>query len=282
MDRDTNRVLRHKYLLVSAYNKNFYCKLSGSGQPGNLWYTFHFGGKSRYCITISVIGANPTEAYMDRVEYDAQCIKDGPLEKGGGTAKLLSIALWVLVTFFPTLQKIKFLDDSHIECIQGSTLKKMNLASDYILKYGMTWYERIFHATLPDSVKSAYQNSLAVLDNPLDDFNLQVNRLPRLEKYRNIYVASTTPKDFFEHLRKQYGSKYCEEVCDWIHMYVRLLNIEWYNSMWVIPAETVTKPQGFSMKQVQNPMQGGRYTRKRRQILHYEGNSIGVYDGTYI
>jgi hypothetical protein len=279
---NTNRVLRHKYLLVSGHNRNFYCKLTGNGQPGNLWYTFHFGGKTKYCITISLVGSNPIEAYIDRVEYDAQCIKDGYLEKGGGTTTLLSIALWVVITFFPSLQKIKFTDDSHIECIQGSKLKKMNLASDSILKYGMTWYERIFHATLPDTIQNAYKESLAILEKPLNDFNFQVSRLPRLEKYRDIYAASTSPKHFFEHLRKQYGSKYCEEVCDWIHMYMRLLDIELYTSMWFILKETITKPQGFSMKEMQNPMQGGRYTRKRRQSLKYEGSTIGVYDGTYI
>jgi hypothetical protein len=277
-----NRINKSIYLLLKGYNKQFYCKFHGSGDPGNLWYTFYFGGKSTYCITIAMKGNPPTEAYMSRVEYDAKCIKDAPLEKNGGTAKLLSISLWVIKTFFPSIEKITFMDDSHIECIQGSKLKKMSLACDYMLKYGMTWYEKLFHATLPDDLNPRYKSSLPVLEQPLEDFEYQVGQLPSLEKYKDKYLVSTSPKHFFEQLRKQYGSNYCEEVCNWIHMYIRLLNVDWSNSNWFIPAETIVKPPGFSMGRVENPFKGGKYTRKRRKSLKYDVPSIGSYEGDFI
>ena len=278
-----NRVLRYKYLLLTTNTDTYYCKLTGSGNPGDLWYTFQFGGRKTYCVTLSLKGNTPSEAYLDRVEYDIRCNRDSSLEKRGGTSKLVFIALWVVVTFFPSIQNINLIDDSHIECIQGNKLKKMSLACDSILKYGMTWYERTFHAVLPNDLMNIYKQSLVVLDNPLDDFEYQSNRLPFLEKYKDIYKLSTTPKHFFEQLRKTYGDGYCEEVCDWIHKYIRILGIQWYNSNWFIPAESITKPLGFSMKEIKNPFQGGKYTRKRQRNVKYENteSNVGVYDTNY-
>lgn len=277
---DKNRLSTEVYLVISGYNREYYCKLIGSGKKDKIWYTFLFGGISTFCITISTKGNAPTEASLDRVDYDARCGKDSPLEKGGGMAKLISTALWLVKFFFPTIKTITLTDDSHIECIQGNKMKKMSLSCDYILKYNMTWYEKIFHAILPDSLYNDYKKSLEILSTELDNYEYQVSRLPCLQKYKDIYLKSNTPKDFFENLRKHYGTEYCSEVCDWIHKYITILGINLYNQSWYIPSTAIAKPPGYSMKRVDKPIVGGKkYTRKRvRKYVDDARPSIGVYE----
>lgn len=280
MSLNKKRLSSTAYLVITGYNNEYYCKIVGNGEPDKLWYTFLFGGTSTYCITISTKGNTPTEASLDRVDYDVRCNKDSSLEKGGGMTKLLSIALWLIKFFFPTIKNITLTDDSHIECIQGKKMKKMSLASDYILKYNMTWYEKSFHAILPDTLYNNYKNSMNILTEELDDYEYQVSRLPYLEKYKDIYLKSTTPKQFFENLRNHYGMEYCSEVCDWIHKYITILGINLYNQSWYIPTNTITIPSGFSMKRIEKPVVGGKkYTRKCvRKYIDDSRSSIGVYE----
>jgi hypothetical protein len=278
-----NKIEKVKYLLISDNNNEYYCKLIGNGVPGNLWYTFHFGGKKNYCITISTKGNKPEQASLDMIEYNKDCNKNNSLSKSGGTINLLQIALWVVITFFPSIQQIKLLDNSHIDCIQGKKLKKMCLASDYILKYKMTWYERTFKATLPPELYNTYKSSLNILDKPLEDFEFQSHRLYNLQKYKDIYLSSTTPTNFFENLRNYYGTSYCLEVSDWIQKYMILLSVSWFPQEWFIPSNQILKPNGFTMNLIDNIIKGGNYTRKVRH-KYYENkvSSLGIYEGAFL
>jgi len=204
-----------------------------------------------------------SEGYIDRIEYSKACVKDGSLEHRKGTEHLVSTALWTCHQLFPYLKVFTFQDDSHIYCKEGSKLYKLNLAYDYILKYGKTWYETKFHATLPAPLFAEYSKSLEALDAPLELFEYQAGRLPALSAYESLYKVSSSPRDFLERLRIQSGANYCFEVGKWLSQYMGILRISLFNTSWYIMIDRLEEPVGYEIKESQA---GGKHTKPTRRI----------------
>jgi hypothetical protein len=277
-----------KYYSISSNKKQYYCKESSYTSPdGTKSITISFGGKSVYCVVAAWKSTLPTTLYLDRVEFDKGCIKQGTLEhKQGtlehkqGTQDMVSTALWTIHTLLPTVKTITFTDDSHILCEEGSKLYKLSLALEYSLKYNQTWYQMKFNATLPKSLLETFESSLLNLDKSLDDFTFMIERAPYLKPYESIYKESKSPREFFDKLRKQYGREYCFQVRTWIRDYLETkIGIQSYPRDWYITVDTLQQPLEFSIEPTTNTMRGGTRRKKRRTIIddEYTSGMMGYY-----
>lgn len=247
-------------------------------------YSLSFGGKHNFCVTAGISADTPTKCYVDRVEYNESCIKDGILEERGGIIKLVKAALWTIIQLIPSIEYITLKDDSHIYCEKGSKLYKLNLAYDYILKYNKTWYEKHFNAIIYNKDNyNAYKKSLNMLDASLNNIEFIVDKIPYLEKYREIYNISLSPRDFINNLRKVYSKTYCFEVGAWLTSYMELLDIKYYWDMWCIYKNTIKKPDNFTINPT-NSIRGGNRTNikyKNYRLMPSCNSSescIGYYD----
>jgi hypothetical protein len=269
------------YYVVSANKKQYYCKESTyTITDGTKSVTVSFGGKSVYCVVAAWKSTSPTTIYLDRVEFDKGCIKQGSLEHKQGTQDMVSTGLWTIHTLLPTVNTITFTDDSHILCEEGSKLYKLSLALEYSLKYNQTWYQMKFNATLPTDILENFQSSLLNLDKPLDEFSFMLERAPYLKPYEQLYSQSNSPRDFFSRLREQYGTQYCFQVRMWIRDYLETkIGVQPYTKDWTIPVDTLRSPKEYSIQPTTNSMRGGTRRKKRRTVIEdeYTSGMMGYY-----
>lgn len=270
---------------VKGNGKEFYCKLLTISYGEKSIYSLSVGGKKEFCVTIAI--KSDDIAYIDRVEYSDFCVKDGVLAIEGGMVIILSVSLWVVKQLFPTIKIFTLTDDSHILCIRKQKQYKLSLANDYIIKYGKTWYENKFNAILPDEITPLYKKSQEVLDLPIDPFEYQRDRAVFLTKYENTYRTAGTPREFITMLRSEYGDRYCIEVGLWLTRYMELLNVKIFKDSWMIPASSLSEPEGYELTKVDisQDMGGGlfRISKRTRKIRNKDGFSIGYWnpEGNY-
>ena len=258
-----------KKYIVSALDKKFYCKITLIPQYNKPpAYSLSFGGKDTYCIIIAI---DNNIGYIDRVEHDEKCVKDGSLEETGASIKLVKACLWTVKMLFPEIIKLTLKDDSNINCKKGSKEFKLSLSYDYIIKYNQTWYEKHFGAVLPSNNTIEYKKSLEVLDEELKSFNLISSRFEYILPYKDIYLSSSTPRQFIQNLRNVYGDQYCFEVGGWLSRYMELLTVEIFKNKWYIPIEHVKNIQNYSIEETADTIKGGKTkkTRKTRRTRNF-------------
>jgi hypothetical protein len=262
----------------------YYCKVVEFSARGSVTYNVAVGGPDTFCFLISMKPSNGYIPYIDRVEYNDGCALDGNLSS---IEDLTKAALHATLFLFPHIQHFTLMDDSHIDCIRGDKRYRLNLAYDSVLKRNQTWYENRFGAVLPGSVSEPdtllgrYKDSLKVLDEPAEHFEIIVRSLPYIGKYKEQYVASESPRDFINKLRTVYADKYCIEVEKWLPGYMEYLTVAIFKSEWIIPANAVNAPSGFRLELVspETKRGGGRKRRlvTRRNSKARKGRSVGTF-----
>lgn len=260
-----------KKFVVSAFGKQYYCKTTETMDKEGPAYTFSLGGRSYYCITIAIRSNAPAIGYIDRMEYNKACVKNGSLEHKQGTAQLGITALWTFHKLFPEVTRFTLMDDSHIYCEDDSKLFKLNLAYDYIVKYNKTWYEDKFKAYLPPSLMKMYKESCKILDEPIDAFGFMVERESRIRAYKTIYNESKTPREFINKLRAKLGTQYCFDVGKWLSSYIEILRVNIFKNEWIIDIEDLHRPDKYSIAETQDELRGGgkKQTRKNRKPRNF-------------
>ena len=273
------------YYSVYGFEKQFYCKVTPIvNYNRSVSYTVSFGGKDTYCMIIAIDSNVSTEAYIDRVEYNEACIKEGVLEETGGTYKLVKSALWSVILIFPLIQCFRFKDNSYLYCEKKSKLHKLNLAYDYVIKYGQTWYEKNFSATLPESLFNLYKKSLDILNNPLVSYEQQVKEAHYIQEYESIYKLSKSPREFITNIKKEYKEDYCFRVGKWLDSYMDVLNINIYNASWVIFKKDIQEIDNFRLVPASLQHKGGKTRTKSKKNKQFKiifgeqtENNIGYY-----
>jgi len=272
----------NKQYLVKGFRKEFIAKtyFIRNDYSDSLSGTYTFGGKDEVCVVIALKDIRSDSAYIDRIEYNNACVKDGSLEQGTGTFQMITLGLWTFHTLFPSIAKLEFIDDSHIYCEEGSKVYKLNLAYDYIIKYNQTWYQRLFRALLPEQYMLDYMKSLQVLDEPLRPFELQKLSMTYLIPYETIYKRSTSPRDFIQNLRSHYKKSYCFEVGAWIDRYFMTLRVNTFKQHWYINIDLLSTSSDFKIM-----VGGGRKTRRQKHLKNFRlisssdepSSSMGLY-----
>lgn len=257
--------------LVKSGNNSFYCKVSpfqnynsNSTSTPTVRATISFGGNDQYCLVIALPDITKDHGYIDRVEYNKACVKDGSLTPREGMQQFVSTCLYTMTRLFPNIKNLNLKDDSRIYCQEGSKTHKLSLAHDYILKYNQTYYEKKYIAQLPPPLYEKYKESLNVLDAPLDPYEFQVQRFPQLLPYQEIYTSSSSPRMFLQALRTAYNDQYCFEVGPWLHKYMDMLQIKIYEDDWFIMPHNLGKPTNYTIRKTTNRLRGGSKTVKKR------------------
>ncbi len=271
--------MEEKYFQVNSSGRQFLYKETTLFLPGGNKITASLGGPTKMCIVIAIQPNKPV-AYIDRVEYDSQCSLNGIHKRQNGTFDLVRTALWIVHTRFPHITVFTLKDDSHINCEEDSKRYKLNLAYDYILKYGETWYQNKFDATLPNNYYEDFKDSIKCITEPLDNIDYLISRgADYLESYRTTYIDSSSPYDFFKKLREQYGDQYCHQVCNWISKYMILLGVKLFYDSWLISVDKVIEPPNYSIlpKKKKN-IYGGTRRRRRMSIRRRKQDEYDEYD----
>jgi hypothetical protein len=238
-------------------------------------YTITLGGKDASCVVFGTRcekGAQVTEMYLDRVEYNSKCAKNEDLIRKTGTMDMVHTALWFVKDLFPSLKKVTLMDDSHIECFVRGRKYKLPLAQDYIIKENKTWYQDKFNAELPKELAEMFQKSLNILDWRCDPIDQLVEKgAIFLTEFKDTYSVSLSPRDFIKRLQKELGDQYCSKVALWLAKYFMFLHIDVYKLHWQIMSANFKKPVQYKKEPYVLKTDGGsttRRTRKRRTITH--------------
>lgn len=286
--------------IITGYELKLYCKLlkTNIGKPDYKCVISFGTGMKKFCLTALYDESKPTEIYIDRVDNNELCLVDVKLsDYQRGTVKLIKIALFTMSSFFPNVTKFKLYDDSQLYCESNSKLYKLSLSYDYILKYNLTWYQQHFHAQLPNnsfnnspSIMAIYLNSLKVLDEPILDYSLMLNRFNIIENYKKEYEMSNTPREFINNLRIKFGKRYCHEVGKWLNQYMIKLQIKLLSEFWYIPSSNIDSVPNYTIQKLPNNnvkkiLNGGKSTTKKRNKNSYriisDSNFTDSFMGTY-
>ena len=209
------------------------------------------------------------------------------MEENKSMEVLLKAALWFTLQLYPSIKIFELEDDSNIYCIKKSKSYKLSLAYDYILKYGQTWYEKKFHAVLPDIMMRDYKKSQDILSAPLVPFEEIVKSITVLKPYESTYRAAKTPRDFIQTLRVEMGlDKYCMEVGKWLTKYIEHLGVQMFKEKWYILSETLQEPSSFDFQKLPyEPKVGGgarlrirKEKQKSTRKSKVSGGAIGYYN----
>lgn len=267
---------------VRSYGIETCCKIIeyNSNDPVNYKRTFAFGKvMKQWCLTASCRTTAPDHIYIDRIEAHDTCFIDKkPIEES--TAKLVRLALYVMRSIVPSIDRFTLKDDSYIYCNGKDYGPKISLAYEYILKYNQTWYQHKFGAVLDGflsqttdiasvqsednvehiivpimsvdtlfrvvtrSLMSYYLKSLAILDMQCDQYDDIITDCPYIKKYEAEYRAASSPRDFMHKVRGQFTKEeYCMNVKNWLHSYMEFLGIMVYYDAWYIPSIAVETPK---------------------------------------
>lgn len=277
---------------VKSYEKTFLFTVTAmNDSSGNIrLLSFKLGGRKDNCITIGIdLQTSPTEAVISYVEYDANCVLIGNLQKGQGTVLMLRTALYCVYKYCPQIKTFVFSDCSNYSCMINGKLQKVNLAYDYIANHKQTWYEYQFKAFLKDSNKrKEYNDSLIIMDSKeLKPLWENIKYSPKYdEKYSPFeidYEESTTLLEFFNKLKQKLGNEYCSKVGYWTQYFLRdMANIKFFSDNWIIDVNSLVEPEGFSViKTGGGDKRHQRKTRKLNRKLNRKINMIDLWiDGS--
>lgn len=282
-----------------------YCKITqyeyADGKRNK--YTFSFGtGPQRYCMIVSIDGRDYHTAYIDRVDRLEKCSRGVKLtDIVDAMGKFVPLGLYAIKKMCPWVSRFTLKDDSKIVC-DGVRGPSIGMAYDYLIKYNMTWYQKKFGAQLDglvtgkedangdgdekgietlslsldggkqvdvrvvkDSLMYQHLRSLEVLDQPCREFALLRDHFPELETFRDVYEASSSPRDFIMRVRAGFSdpASFCRGVSRWFDRYMSSLRILLFMDSWFIPSEGVVEPEGFAVgmpvkESVLNTYQGGK------------------------
>ncbi len=267
---------------VSGFGKTFAVKINKYSMPAGTKYSIFFGGPHKHCLTFGYDTSSPESVYLNLVEYNEGCAIGDILRRGGDTAKLVKVALYVIKKMFPSADRVTFEDDSHIFCESAAATaanQKISLAHDSILKYNMTWYEKHFGARLPGDLYDKYRTSLHVLDDsamlPMGYFMDHVTTLSEEEK--GVYMQATSMRDFMGRLRDMYGDEYCSHIHGWFHTLMGVMGINLYSTQWYIPYDAIVRPANYRERLLAGGKRNDCTRRRSKRNGGHHGKRIAAH-----
>ena len=239
-----------------------------------------FGKKLRtFCISITYDHTKPTELCLDRVESAKDSIAyDRVTDLERDAVRCMKLVLYMVKQWFPRVIVIRFADDSKIIC--RTKPHPLMLSHEYITKYGKTWFEYHFHASIDESrgydKPIDYYHALEILTQPHRNvYRYVVNLIPAIIPFEAQYVASTTPREFLENVRIHLGDSYWENGSTVLIAYLRYLRIHpilrWKILMNDVENIPDVERKGIAQDDAIRMLNGG-YTRRtrRNQMPRYQ------------
>ena len=220
---------------ISLHTFNYIFEINDTKMKSSNEYFTIYNKNGNYCIRIKKDFEEPTEIYLQHLNFFESCAKNKSLIRKTGTIEMLLSILQYVSNFYNTELKYIFQDDSSIN-ISGHILK-LNLI--YILLYGETLYMKNLNAyclseefninlqiineylnTNKDNLAKFFLKSFEfdydnnnIFENAiLEDFinlisknNRTITKKQVWWDIKKIYRSSTTSRDFLQLLHKKYG-----------------------------------------------------------------------------
>lgn len=250
----------------------------------------YMGGTKKGCVELIVNGINVPETYhrfadplvakMPVVEYDQNCaLSPGGLLRGEGTRIMVRTAIEILILMYPHVKCLELDDASNMACmasslsVPDSSSLTVSLPHLSIFTSGMTWYEKHFHATLPEvqrhvlyreKVTSAFQTPLHVPFEVV--FHEYLPRFPNIILLQSSYESTKSLNAMAEKALSTLGKdKFCETIAPWLENFVnKLLKGINVNSVWTIQLSNFTQRLStFSMKKTDKSFSGGAFSARQ-------------------
>ena len=227
-------------------------------------YTRFTLGHKVKCVSIIVYEKDPL-AHLEGFSYKPGCgLKSknkAPLDPGTGTTRMLKVAFATVLHFFPKLQGFTLKDRSFLECQGLPRTAPPNPSEDLedlisrpivylyelsLAKYGQTYYQRRFGATLQRSNDQDFQKLIQHLNEPLPEMKVfwkeyvhihereMLHETIRLLKH--TYGCASTLSDLVKKLKDHD----CVVFAYWLHdWFTKRCPIPLPELLWQIPSSEV-------------------------------------------
>lgn len=267
-------MIDRKAFKITSYDKTFFCNVMTYGDNTTISINEDSEIDKHIILSINRLKSEYVSIHDIGVDTDILDIINDFYE-------LINVALTFIKKFVGiTIKKCKLHDNIAIYSINESNELNLPLSLDYIIKYNMTLFEKMFHAELEEPFKTLYEDSLKVLDLPLPPFEFHLTIAPFLEPYEKEYKMSSTPRDFIRRLIDKYDREtYCNKIGIWLTQYMsHTLRIQHCEESWQLTLETVLIPPNYTSIEV--PFEN--YCKKDFKILKYRVGSNWNYYGSCI
>lgn len=226
----------------------------------------------------------PNRARIYKIEYNHSCIDTNGLIDEDTIRKLVMLSIWSLKTFSPEIGQFDIGSvDPHVYC--GEDVR-FSLNSEYILKYGKTWAEKLFGAVLYNKLYNEYREALTILDHPNDSYEFVSTIVYEISEEEAEYRAATSPRDFINSLRNKYGPDYFYKVGSWLERYIRMLHIIFYSDMWYIDESSligmITELSSYNCSISESVTTNISVDSEQKQfslVSSGNGSCVGYWDG---
>jgi len=206
------------------------------------------GGKTfEGCVEIMIHkGSEDKDALIAQIYSEPECAMDSVLQMGE-SIDMIKASLQVCQILF-NITEFKFKDNSEFDCVKKNLSKSpprkrtkpISLAHLHLIKYGKTWYEDNFNASLvkqedQEAFSSGKQHLNTLIDIPYDEF-AKINKLTheQYDELQNYYSSSISWMEFFQKIPKL---KHCE-LLNWAPSFIDIvMNYQLNTSFWKIDLE---------------------------------------------
>ena len=169
------------------------------------------GGLNEQCIRI-ILNKKKNIGYVQDLIYKKNCSIFQKLNKNKNKIELLlKSALFFCIKKFPEIYIYEINDMSYLQC---SNTQKISLADLYTVKYGKTWYEKVFNAIpieehaidIQQYKQLIEKKSNIILDYEIEEFidkyytdtkNLNINK--NMNYIKNAYTKGMKVKDYLSY-----------------------------------------------------------------------------------
>jgi hypothetical protein len=231
------------YIIDSKINnikKHYYVNITETDDEDNILV----GGLKMKCVNI-IIDKIKNIGLLELLQHNFKCSLFTNLQKGEEVKNLIENSLHFVISKYPELKYIEFIDNSFIIC---KNKNRVSLPDITFVKYNKTWYEKNFGAipskNLKDNIKILKKQILKNLNKKLklnlEDFmneyysNKFFKNKNFMDLIKNIYIKNMLLKDFLDKIM-EYDYIFYEKI------FSDLIGNLLQGTKWIIKIDTIQK-----------------------------------------
>ncbi len=196
-----------EYYIIKTFinNSKFYYYIIMENNKKEI--VLKFGGIKEQCIRIRIYKKEKIALIEDLV-YKKDCSIFTKLDKNNNKIELLlKSSLYFCIKKFPEVSNYQISDMSYIQCNNN---QRIVLSDLYVVKYGKTWYEKVFNAMPIEEQKKDVENAKKIIneklntiinldyDNFIKRYYIQTKNLnnKNIDIIKNAYKKNMSVKDY--------------------------------------------------------------------------------------
>ena len=219
----SNPIIRYVLPTIGMFKVTYTHEYNPYDKTQIEYSVLNIGGDFDKCVNITIhpeSSKKNKELILSWTEViDKSCTTDGHIIKGEATTEMLQLACTIAREIAPYAEYITLEDMSYFYCNTPNGNRKVSLPPYYIAFHDKTWYEDRFKAVMRNEANyKTYREAIANMykaDHMPDVFNFGNDRIREL--LYPLYHASTTWKEFFLSIKKEYDKNTCVMMYPWLN-----------------------------------------------------------------